>query len=201
MEEKSTIKKNMFKQFITDNEDLIKNHLADAEPDKEKNTIANSAEFKKELRKLMDSFQEVNKQKFKGNIFNKTDHYRVPIIYKFYNQYEQYWKVFTIGEMDFLGIFLNTNKDENAFKNLADKYLKYLESNDNKNSLAHLKGLIGLYSKPELTEDTKTKIKELAALTKKKNHDIIEIKKEIAYICRDLKITGEFITYCNKKKH
>ena len=198
------IKKKMFEEFIIDQKEFIKINLEDNEPDKEadkeKNTIANSAEFKKELRKLMDSFQEVNKQKFEDNIFNKTDHYRIPTIYRFYTQYKQYWNAFTIGEMEFLGIFLNTYKDEKAFKMLANKYLKYLKNNDNKNSLAHLKGLIGLHSKPKLNKDTKTKIKNLATLANKKNYNITKIKREIAYICRDLKITGEFIASCNRKK-
>jgi hypothetical protein len=199
MEEKSNIKKEMFKDFINANKDFIKNHIVVNGPDKEKNTIAENKNLKKDLRSLMNSFQESNKKKFNGQTFNKTDHYRIPIVCSFYKKYPKYWDVFTIGEMEFLGIFKNKYKDETLFKKVADDYLGYLNDNNKNNSLSHLKALIGSNSKPILTEVTKEKINKLATLAKSENYDIIEIKEEIAHICRDLQITGEFIAYCNRK--
>jgi hypothetical protein len=181
----------MFEDFIKDNKDFIQSHI---EADKEKTTATENAKFKKELREKMDSFQGITKQ-----TFNKTDHYRIPIIYNFYRKHSKYWDDFTIGEMEFLGIFKNKYKDETLFKKVADDYLGYLNDNNKNNSLSHLKALIGSNSKPKLTKDTKEKINKLATLAKSKNYDIIEIKEEIAHICRDLQITGEFIAYCNRK--
>ncbi len=211
MREESRFKKDMFKDFITANEDFIKKHLADDKPNKEKKTVANSAEFKKELRNRMDSFQGTTKQ-----MFNTTDHYRIPIIYEFYDKNKKYWDAFTIGEMEFLGIFKNKHKDETLFEKVADEYMDYLsnkkkkdnDENKNveekkygKNSITYLKALIGINKKVNISNETKKEIKNLTKLTKGKNPDSLEIRKQIAYICRDLEITGEFIAHCNREKN
>jgi hypothetical protein len=185
MEEKSQIKKEMFEDLINANKDFIKSHIDAAE----------KAEFKKELREKMDSFQGTTEQ-----TFNKTDHYRIPIIYSFYTENNKYWDEFTIGEMEFLGIFKNKYNDEALLEKVANEYLGYLNKNNKNNSLSHLKALIGSNSRPEISGATKEKIKNLTKLVDNKNQDSLEIKKEIAYICRDLKITGEFIAHCNREK-
>jgi len=205
MEEKSKIKKDMFEAFITANKDFIKSHIkADKETptvDEETPTAAENAKFKKELRNRMDSFQKDNKQKFEGQIFNTTDHYRIPIIYEFYDKYNKYWNAFTIGEMEFIGIFKNKYKDETLFEKVADDYLDYLNDNNEKNSITYLKALIGIHKKINISDETKKEINKIANLVDNSNPDSLEIRKQIAYICRDLKITGEFIAHCNREKN
>ena len=214
MEEKSKIKKDMFEAFINNNKEFIQSHI---KGDKKTPNSAKNAEFKKELRNRMDSFQKDNKQKFEGQIFNTTDHYRIPIIYEFYDKYIKYWNAFTIGEMEFLGIFKNKHKDKDkTFKKVADEYMDYLSNkkkkdNDEnkdveekkygKNSITYLKALIGIHKKINISNETKKEIKNLTKLANRKNPDSLEIRKQIAYICRDLEITGEFIAHCNREKN
>ena len=178
MKSKSKIKKKIFKEFIDANKNLIEKVVE---------------EDKSSSMELKDAVDEYSSK------FNTSDFSRVVPVAKFLWDYPDYYKHLTVGEMEFLYIFLRSCKDETLFKEVADEYLEYLENNKGENSLTRLKGLIGVHTNPSLTEEVLERISELTTLISKKEPDVLEIRKQIAHICRDLKITGEFISHCNRK--
>jgi hypothetical protein len=179
MKNNSRKKKKIFEKFITDNEDFVKK-LKDK--DIEKN---------KQLKALMKSY--------KG--FNTTDYSRISDVYYFYQNYKQYWEFFTIGEMEFLSIFFRKKeKNHQIFKKVADEYLKFLKNNKNENCLAYLKGIMSEHIDLEITDETTNLLKNLSSIAKGPSPDIMEIRKNVAALCLNLKVNDDFINYYNKTK-
>lgn len=152
---------------------------------------------------LVNKFNDFSKTKL-----NSSDHTRVKYVESFKKD-NKYYDYFTVAEMEFLGIF-EKKYGEVLFEKVADQYLNHLkeqqiknikETNsivEVKNSLPYLKGLIGNHTDVELTSEIKTKIKNLNTLASVDNADILEIRKTVAKLCKDLKVTYEFTGYCNK---
>jgi hypothetical protein len=176
MKDNSKKKKRRFENFIIKNQIFIEGLKGN---DKEEN---------KKLKFLMNSYKK----------FNTTDYARIPTIYEFYQNHRQYWDHFTIGEMEFLGIFLRKTGRQELFEEVADKYLQFLIDNDYQNRISYLKGIMSKYQEIKVTPDTVDTVKKILLLVEAGDPDIIQIRKEVATLCTALKVNDDLISYYTK---